>query len=67
MGGQGFINMNMRMFDSKAGQLIMVTLLVMIASFYTGTLFGRSGNYPVDNDVPLESQLLFSNTSSTGK
>lgn len=66
MGGQGFINMNMRMFDSKAGQLIMVTLLVMIASFYTGTLFGRSGNYPVDNDVPLESQLLFSNTSSTG-
>ena len=66
MGGQGFINMNMRMFDSKAGQLIMVALLVMIASFYTGTLFGRSSNLAVNNDVQLEPQLLFSNTSFSG-
>ncbi|XP_077219052.1 putative methyltransferase PMT7 isoform X2 [Tasmannia lanceolata] len=28
-------------FDSKSGQLILVALLLMVASFYTGTLFGR--------------------------
>lgn len=52
--------MNTRMFDSKTGQLIMVALLVMIASFYTGALFGRRGYFPVSNDVQLR------NTSSSG-
>lgn len=54
------MNVNTRMFDSKIGQLIMVALLVMIASFYTGTLFGRSGYFPVNSDVQLR------NTSSSG-
>lgn len=31
-------------FDSKSGQLILVALLVMIASFYTGTLFGNNSS-----------------------
>lgn len=35
----------MRAFDWKAGQVIMVVLLVMIASFYTGTLFGKNSSY----------------------
>ncbi|KAI3472252.1 hypothetical protein Pfo_029740 [Paulownia fortunei] len=38
----GFINL--RAFDWKAGQLIMIALLVVIASFYTGTLFGNSSS-----------------------
>ncbi|KAL0453182.1 UNVERIFIED_CONTAM: putative methyltransferase PMT7 [Sesamum latifolium] len=38
----GFINM--RAFDWKAGQLIMIALLVMVASFYTGTLFGDNSS-----------------------
>ncbi|KAJ4849203.1 hypothetical protein Tsubulata_047622 [Turnera subulata] len=29
-------------FDSKSGQMIMVALLLMAASFYTGTLFGNN-------------------------
>ncbi|KAL8467566.1 hypothetical protein ACS0TY_030986 [Phlomoides rotata] len=36
---------NMRTFDWKAGQVIMVILLVMIASFYTGTLFGKDSSF----------------------
>ncbi|CAK7342726.1 unnamed protein product [Dovyalis caffra] len=29
-------------FDSKSGQMIMVALLLMVGSFYTGTLFGNN-------------------------
>nr|GLL47506.1 probable methyltransferase PMT7 [Ipomoea trifida] len=41
MGGGGSL-INMRAFDWKAGQTIMVSLLVMIGSFYTGTLFSNT-------------------------
>ncbi|KAK4404799.1 putative methyltransferase PMT7 [Sesamum angolense] len=47
----GFINM--RAFDWKAGQLIMIALLVMVASFYTGTLFGDNSSSVY---VPLSQQ-----------
>ncbi|CAA3008194.1 probable methyltransferase PMT7 [Olea europaea subsp. europaea] len=43
--------MNMRAFDWKMGQTIMLVLLVMIASFYTGTFFGNKSSY-----VPLQQQ-----------
>ncbi|KAL7092913.1 hypothetical protein ACP275_11G011100 [Erythranthe tilingii] len=36
---------NMRAFDWKTGQLITAALLVMIASFYTGTLFARNSSF----------------------
>ncbi|KAL3819733.1 hypothetical protein ACJIZ3_005638 [Penstemon smallii] len=45
--------MNMRAFDWKTGQIIMITLLVMIASFYTGTLFGNNSSSLY---VPLQQQ-----------
>ncbi|KAL3534530.1 hypothetical protein ACH5RR_002991 [Cinchona calisaya] len=58
---QGYISM--RAFDWKAGQMIMLTLLVMIASFYTGTLFGRSGKGNVSfSNGPLEQQLQSPNS-----
>ncbi|XP_027176074.1 probable methyltransferase PMT7 [Coffea eugenioides] len=65
----GHMSMNIRAFDWKVGQMIMVTLLVMIGSFYTGTLFGRSSNAGSGgnvnfNDVPLEEQLQSSNTTA---
>ncbi|KAK3014971.1 LOW QUALITY PROTEIN: hypothetical protein RJ639_009203, partial [Escallonia herrerae] len=31
-------------FDTKSGRIILVTLLVMIASFYSGTLFGHNSS-----------------------
>ncbi|KAK2970388.1 hypothetical protein RJ640_011937, partial [Escallonia rubra] len=31
-------------FDTKSGRIILVTLLVMVASFYTGTLFGHNSS-----------------------
>ncbi|XP_062117942.1 probable methyltransferase PMT7 isoform X1 [Humulus lupulus] len=44
-------------FDSKSGRLIMLLLLVMLASFYAGTLFG--------NQAPIYvSQLASDNSSS---
>ncbi|XP_062117944.1 probable methyltransferase PMT7 isoform X3 [Humulus lupulus] len=46
-------------FDSKSGRLIMLLLLVMLASFYAGTLFG--------NQAPIYvSQLASDNSSSIG-
>ncbi|GFP80867.1 probable methyltransferase pmt7 [Phtheirospermum japonicum] len=48
----GFINM--RAFDWQAGQFIMIALLVMIASFYTGTLFGNNTSSSLY--VPLSQQ-----------
>ncbi|KAI4300855.1 hypothetical protein L6164_034185 [Bauhinia variegata] len=44
-------------FDSKSGQMIMVALLLMIVSFYSGTLFG--------NNAPLYVSQLPYNSSST--
>ncbi|KAE9612481.1 putative S-adenosyl-L-methionine-dependent methyltransferase [Lupinus albus] len=43
-------------FDSKSGQIIMISLLLMIVSFYSGTLFG--------NNAPLYVSQFVSNTSS---
>ncbi|CAK9184015.1 unnamed protein product [Ilex paraguariensis] len=48
-------------FDSKSGQMILIVLLVMIASFYTGTLFGR--NSPIY--VPQQQQQLAPSNSSS--
>jgi len=39
MGGFGTIG---SAFDSKSGQIIMASLLLMIVSFYVGTLFGNN-------------------------
>ncbi|GMY19129.1 probable methyltransferase PMT7 [Fagus crenata] len=43
-------------FDSKSGQMIMVALLLMVGSFYAGTLFGNNG--------PIYVSQLPSNSSS---
>ncbi|KAI4348634.1 hypothetical protein L6164_009336 [Bauhinia variegata] len=43
-------------FDSKSGQMIMAALLLMIVSFYSGTLFG--------NNAPLYVSQLPSNSPS---
>lgn len=45
-------------FDSKSGQMIMLALLLMVGSFYTGTLFG--------NKSPIYVPQLPSNLTSTG-
>lgn len=39
----GFVNT--AAFDWKAGQILTVALLVMIASFYTGTLFANNSSF----------------------
>ncbi|KAK9267039.1 hypothetical protein L1049_007397 [Liquidambar formosana] len=44
-------------FDSKSGQMILVALLIMVGSFYTGTLFG--------NNSPIYVSQLPSNSSSS--
>ncbi|KAJ6380840.1 hypothetical protein OIU77_029690 [Salix suchowensis] len=46
-------------FDSKSGQMIMVALLLMVGSFYTGTLFGNN------NASIYVSQLSSSSNSSS--
>ncbi|GMY19130.1 probable methyltransferase PMT7 [Fagus crenata] len=43
-------------FDSKSGQMIMVALLLMVGSFYAGSLFGNNG--------PIYVSQLPSNSSS---
>lgn len=45
-------------FDSKSGQLIMVGLLLMVGSFYLGTIFG--------NNAPIYVARTSSNSSSPG-
>lgn len=40
----GYLLWSSSAFDSKSGQVILVALLVMIASFYTGTLFGSNSS-----------------------
>ena len=44
-------------FDSKSGQMIMVALLLMVGTFYAGTLFGNNG--------PIYVSELPSNSSSS--
>ncbi|KAM7500081.1 hypothetical protein LguiA_024495 [Lonicera macranthoides] len=47
-------------FDSKSGQMILVILLVMVASFYTGTLFGRDASVYVSQQFASNSSSLLS-------
>lgn len=47
-------------FDSKSGQLILVALLLMIASFYTGTLFSSKSSI-----LATDYSISSSNSSST--
>ncbi|KAG9443642.1 hypothetical protein H6P81_014982 [Aristolochia fimbriata] len=42
-------------FDSKSGQLILIALLLMVASFYTGTLFGHRSITLVEKMGPSDS------------
>ncbi|XP_068662363.1 probable methyltransferase PMT7 [Aristolochia californica] len=42
-------------FDSKSGQLILIALLLMISSFYTGTLFGHRNITLVEKMGPSDS------------
>ncbi|KAK3029575.1 hypothetical protein RJ639_038326 [Escallonia herrerae] len=42
--GMGGLVWSSSAFDTKSGRIILVTLLVMIASFYTGTLFGHNSS-----------------------
>ncbi|XP_052173631.1 probable methyltransferase PMT6 [Diospyros lotus] len=51
------------LFGSKSGQLLMVGLLVMIASFYTGTLFGNTNSSVNVSQLPSGSS---SSSSSPG-
>lgn len=44
-------------FDLKSGQMIMVALLLMVGSFYLGTLFG--------NNAPVYVSQFSSNSSSS--
>ena len=44
-------------FDSKSGQMVMVALLLMVGTFYAGTLFGNNG--------PIYVSELPSNSSSS--
>ena len=44
-------------FDSKSDQMIMVALLLMVGTFYAGTLFGNNG--------PIYVSELPSNSSSS--
>ena len=54
-------------FDSKSGQMIMVALLLMVGSFYAGTLFGNNGPIYVSqlpsNSSPPSSSLSIGNLS----
>ncbi|KAI3446504.1 hypothetical protein Pfo_003169 [Paulownia fortunei] len=62
----GFINM--RAFEWKAGQLIIAALLVMIASFYTGTLFGNNSSFlyaPLQQQRVQQKQPPIANDSSS--
>lgn len=62
----GFVNI--RAFDWKAGQLLMAALLVMIASFYTGTLFANNSSFlytPPQQQSVLEKQTSGANDSAS--
>lgn len=42
-------------FDSRSGQLILVALLLMVASFYSGTLFGHKSAFYLQQHQDLSS------------
>ncbi|KVI03469.1 probable methyltransferase PMT6 [Cynara cardunculus var. scolymus] len=48
-------------FDSKSGQVILLVLLVMTASFYTGTFFGRNSSSTPSSSSELIGSPIFSN------
>ena len=52
-------------FDSKSGQLIMVALLLMVGTFYAGTLFGNNGPIYV-SELPSNSSSSSPSSFSTG-
>lgn len=60
MSGGSWINM--RAFDWNTGQTILVILLVMVGSFYTGTLFGKNPSLyvPQQEQEQLEKQQQLS-------
>lgn len=70
MGGGGSL-INMRAFDWKAGQTIMVALLVMIGSFYTGTLFSNTDSssplYTLQQDPQQEQQQAVSSNPNSSQ
>ncbi|GLT63168.1 hypothetical protein SLA2020_357490 [Shorea laevis] len=52
-------------FDSKSGQMIMAALLLMVGSFYLGTLFGNNAPIYV-SQASSSSASNFTSSSSTG-
>ena len=52
-------------FDSKSGQMIMVALLLMVGTFYAGTLFGNNGPIYV-SELPSNSSASSPSSFSTG-
>ena len=52
-------------FDSKSGQMIMVALLLMVGTFYAGTLFGNNGPIYV-SELPSNSSSSSPSSFSTG-
>lgn len=53
-------------FDSKSGQIIMAALLLMIVSFYVGTLFGNNAPLYVSQLASHSSSSFPNNVSSNG-
>lgn len=52
-------------FDSKSGQIIMASLLLMIVSFYLGTLFGNNTPLYISH-LPSPSSFNNNTPSSNG-
>ncbi|KAK7267138.1 hypothetical protein RIF29_19802 [Crotalaria pallida] len=53
-------------FDSKSGQIIMIALLLMIVSFYVGTLFGNNAPLYVSQQASRSSSSSSSSNASAG-
>lgn len=59
-------------FDSKSGQIIMASLLLMIVSFYAGTMFGNNAplyisQLPAPSSSSSSSNSTANSASSNGK
>ncbi|XWS43080.1 hypothetical protein CRYUN_Cryun16bG0070800 [Craigia yunnanensis] len=52
-------------FDSRAGQMIMVALLLMVGSFYVGNLFGNNAPIYISQDSGTSSSSSASTPSSS--
>lgn len=61
MGGYGLRSA----FDSRTGQMIMVALVLMVGSFYAGTLFGNNAPIYVSQASSSSSSSPSSNPSSS--